>query len=187
MLSDFRKLVVEISIRLQRKSHQTAGLEARQFSMRGKICRGGPLRPPPPPPPPPVQLGLRPMYSFGKWWKWKFSLMGFVYRVVSRVLKTVWIFLSETIKFLENCIKLTFSGCPRKFYHRVNMYIAPSRAVADPGGGGGGRIGRGPPPPPPFFGRFVFLADFFISGAASKNLDSRPPPPFSQILDPPLL
>ena len=27
--------------------------------------------------------------------------------------------------FLENCIKLTFSGCPRKFYHRV-MYIAPS-------------------------------------------------------------
>ena len=27
--------------------------------------------------------------------------------------------------FWENCIKLTFSGCPRKFYHRV-MYIAPS-------------------------------------------------------------
>ena len=27
--------------------------------------------------------------------------------------------------FWENCIKLTFSGCPRKVYHRV-MYIAPS-------------------------------------------------------------
>ena len=22
---------------------------------------------------------LKPMYSFGKWWKWKISLMGFVY------------------------------------------------------------------------------------------------------------
>ena len=31
--------------------------------------------------------------------------------------------------FWENCIKLTFLGCPRKFYHRVTgmyMYIAPS-------------------------------------------------------------
>ena len=27
--------------------------------------------------------------------------------------------------FWETCIKLTFSGCPRKFYHRV-MYRAPS-------------------------------------------------------------
>ena len=66
--------------------------------------------------------GLKPMYSFGKWWKWKkFSNMGFVYRVVW-ILKVLWIFLSETINiFWENCIKLTFSG----FYHRV-MYIAPS-------------------------------------------------------------
>ena len=51
-------------------------------------------------------------------------------------------------------------------------------SVADPGGGGG-RIGRGPP----FFGRFFFFFGrfFFFSGAASRNLDSRPP--FSQILD----
>ena len=28
--------------------------------------------------------------------------------------------------FLENCIKLKFSGCPRKVFHTV-MYIAPSR------------------------------------------------------------
>ena len=64
------------------------------------------------------------MYSFGKWWKLKISLIGFVYRVV-RVLKALWILLSETIYLRKNCIKLTFSGCPRKFYHRV-MYIAPS-------------------------------------------------------------
>ena len=52
--------------------------------------------------------------------------MGFVYRVVWD-LKALWIFLSETINFLRKLqsIKLTFSGCPRKFYHRV-MYIAPS-------------------------------------------------------------
>ena len=68
---------------------------------------------------------LKPMYSFGKWWKWKISLMGFIYRVV-RVLKALWIFLSETINFSEKiAIKLTFSWCPRKFYHRV-LYIAPS-------------------------------------------------------------
>ena len=56
-------------------------------------------------------VALKPMYRFGKWWKWKIFLMGVVYRVV-RVLKALWIYL-------------TFSGCPRKFYHRV-MYIAPS-------------------------------------------------------------
>ena len=73
---------------------------------------------------------LKPMYSLGKWWKSKISLksknslMGFVYRVVW-VLKAQWIFLSETINFWENCIKLTFLGCPPKFYHGV-MYIAPS-------------------------------------------------------------
>ena len=38
------------------------------------------------------------MYGFGKWWKWKISLMGFVYRVV-------WVL--------------------KKLYHRV-MYVAPS-------------------------------------------------------------
>ena len=61
--------------------------------------------------------------SFGKWWKWKIS-QSFVYGVV-RVLKALWIFCLKPLIFWENCIKLTFSGCPRKFYHRV-MYIAPS-------------------------------------------------------------
>ena len=44
------------------------------------------------------------------------------------------------------------------------------------GGSRGGRIGRGPP----FFRPiFVFLAYFGrFSGAESRNLDSRPPPPF---------
>ena len=50
--------------------------------------------------------------------------MGFVYRVVW-VLKPCESFCLKPFIFLENCIKLTFSGCPRKFYHRV-MYIAPS-------------------------------------------------------------
>ena len=46
------------------------------------------------------------------------SLIGFVYRVVW-VLKALWIFLSETINFLRKLHKLTVSGCPRNFYHRV--------------------------------------------------------------------
>ena len=69
-------------------------------------------------------ISLKPMYSFGKWWKWKISLMGFVYRVVW-ALKALWIFLSETINFLRKLHKTNILGCPRKFYHRV-MYIAPS-------------------------------------------------------------
>ena len=36
-----------------------------------------------------------------------------MYRVVW-VLKALWFFLSETINFLRNYIKLTFSGCPPK-------------------------------------------------------------------------
>ena len=66
------------------------------------------------------------MYCFGRWWKWKIYLIGFVYRVV-RVLKALWIFFFfwNHPVFWENCIKLTFSGCPRKFFHRV-MYIPPS-------------------------------------------------------------
>ena len=71
---------------------------------------------------------LKPIYSFGEWWKWKISLIGFVYRVVW-VLQALWIFLSETINFLRKLhksLKLTFLGCPPKFYHSV-MYIAPSR------------------------------------------------------------
>ena len=53
--------------------------------------------------------------------------MCFVYRV-TLVLKALWFILSETVNILRklaNCKKITFSGCPRKFYHRV-MYIAPS-------------------------------------------------------------
>ena len=56
--------------------------------------------------------------------KWKFSLMGFVYRVVW-VLKALSIFLSETNNFLRKLHKKNIFGMPRKFYHRV-MYIAPS-------------------------------------------------------------
>ena len=63
---------------------------------------------------------LKPMYSFGKWWKLEFSLICFVYRVVG-VLKALWIFLSETINFLRKLHKTM----PPKFYDRV-MYIAPS-------------------------------------------------------------
>ena len=50
----------------------------------------------------------------------------------------------------------------------------PYISVADPGGGGGPNRPR---PPPPFFRPiFVFLAYFGrFSGAASRNLDSRPP------------
>ena len=43
-------------------------------------------------------MKLKPMYSFGKWWKWKISLMGFVYRVV---------FCLKPSIFWEKCIKLT--------------------------------------------------------------------------------
>ena len=67
---------------------------------------------------------LKPMYSLGKCWKLKISLMGLVYRVV-RVLKALWIFLSETINFLRKLHKTNFFGMPLQFYHRV-MYIAPS-------------------------------------------------------------
>ena len=67
---------------------------------------------------------LKPMYSFGRWWIWKISLMAFVYRVVW-VLKALWIFMSETINFLRNGMKLTLLGCPQKFDHRV-MYRAAS-------------------------------------------------------------
>ena len=46
--------------------------------------------------------------------------MSFVYRVVLITCssKSLVNYLSETINiYRENCIKLTFSGCPRKFYH----------------------------------------------------------------------
>ena len=72
----------------------------------------------------PFFQGLKPMYNLGKWWKLKVSLMGFVYRVV-RVLKALWIFLSETINSLRKLHKTNIFGMPPKFYHRV-MYKAPS-------------------------------------------------------------
>ena len=56
---------------------------------------------------------FKPMYSFGKWWKWKISLMGFVYRVV-RVLKALWIVLSETINILRKLHKTNIFGMPPK-------------------------------------------------------------------------
>ena len=60
-----------------------------------------------------LSLHLKPMYSFGKWWKWKFSLMGFVYRVVW-VLKALWIILSETIHILRKLHLIFFFGMPPK-------------------------------------------------------------------------
>ena len=73
-----------------------------------------------------IWVGLKPMYSSGKWWNWKMSLISFVYRVVRvRTTSPVNLFVWNHQFFWENCIKLTFSGCPRKFYHRV-MHIAPS-------------------------------------------------------------
>ena len=57
---------------------------------------------------------LKPTYSFGKWWKLKFSLMGFVYRVVW-VLKALWIFLSETILFF--------------LLHKTNIFGMPPKIL----------------------------------------------------------
>ena len=54
-------------------------------------------------------LLLKPMYSFGKWWKWKISLMGFVYRVVL-ALEALWIILSETINILRKLHKTNIFG-----------------------------------------------------------------------------
>ena len=59
-----------------------------------------------------IYSDLKPMYSFGKWWKWKFSLMGFAYSVV-RVL-ALWIFLSETNNFLRKLHKTNIFGMPSK-------------------------------------------------------------------------
>ena len=56
---------------------------------------------------------LKPMYSFGKWWKWKNCIMGFPYRVI-RVLQALWICLSETINFLRKLHKTNIFGMPPK-------------------------------------------------------------------------
>ena len=74
--------------------------------------------------------------------------------------------------------KAAFDTIWREALWKCLRSIGVNQAVADPGRD---RIGRGPPPP--FFRRFLFfwliLADFGpFSGAASRNLDSRPPPPF---------
>ena len=67
---------------------------------------------------------LKPMYSFGKWWKWKISLMAFICRVVW-VLKALWIFLSDTINFLRKLHKtIHFRDAPENSI--IVMYIAPS-------------------------------------------------------------
>ena len=50
----FANLVSKYPQDFKEKSHEAARLKARRFCVRGKICLGGPLRPPPPP----VQLGL---------------------------------------------------------------------------------------------------------------------------------
>ena len=59
---------------------------------------------------------LKPMYSFGKWWKWKISLMSFIYYVyrIVWVLKVLWIFLSVTITFLRKLHKTTIFGMSPK-------------------------------------------------------------------------
>ena len=67
------------------------------------------------------------MDSFGKWWKWKIPITGFLNRVIWVLYKPCESFCLKPSTFRENCINLTFSGCPRKFYHRA-MYIAPSSA-----------------------------------------------------------
>ena len=59
------------------------------------------------------KMYLKPMYRFGKWWKWNISLMGFVYRVVW-VLKALWIILSETINILRKLHKTNIFGMPPK-------------------------------------------------------------------------
>ena len=69
---------------------------------------------------------LKPKYSFGKWWKLKISLMGIVHKSCTSSQSPVNIFVRKPSIFLENCIKLTLSGCPREFSNR-DMYIAPSR------------------------------------------------------------
>ena len=68
---------------------------------------------------------LKPKYSFGKWWKWKISLMGIVHKSCMSSQSPCETFCSKPSIFVENCIKLTLSGCLREFSHR-DMYIAPS-------------------------------------------------------------
>ena len=81
-----------------------------------------------------VYLVLKSHWSFGKWWKLKFSLrVLFINRVTSTSSKspTGESFCLRPSIFWENCIKLKFWGYPQKFYYRVinacTLYIvAPS-------------------------------------------------------------
>ena len=51
------------------------------------------------------------MYNFGKLWKYKISLMGFVYRVL-QILLALWIVLSEIINILRKLKKrILFKFC----------------------------------------------------------------------------
>ena len=56
---------------------------------------------------------LKPMYSFGKKWKLKMSLICFVCRVAG-VLKALWIVLSEAINILRQLHKTNIFGMPPK-------------------------------------------------------------------------
>ena len=74
----------------------------------------------------PANESLKPMYSFGTWWKWFFFFPpnGFVYRFL-RFLKALWIFLSETINFLRKLHKTKFFGMPPKILPFFQSYVAP--------------------------------------------------------------
>ena len=51
--------------------------------------------------------------------------MGIVHKSCMSSQSPVNLFCSKPSIFIENCIQLTLSGCPREFSHR-DMYIAPS-------------------------------------------------------------
>ena len=51
--------------------------------------------------------------------------MGIVHKSCMSSQSPVNLFVRNHQYFVENCIKLTLSGCPREFSHR-DMYIAPS-------------------------------------------------------------
>ena len=58
-----------------------------------------------------TQISLKPKYSFGKWWKWKNSLMGIVHKSCMN-LKALWIVLFETINFRRKLHKTNIIGMP---------------------------------------------------------------------------
>ena len=74
-------------------------------------------------------LSVKSKCSFGKWYTRKISLKGFYVYIVVRVLKDLWISLSQYRQFLKKIrIKLTFSGCPSKPpIHRLMFLARPLR------------------------------------------------------------